>query len=181
MPDLTDNADEVFGHVQAIIDGINLEATVAGGILGEELLDAAAMAILQRSIQQQSAPGGGAWAANATKYADYKQKKGVDRVGIGVSKATANDPSRRMLSLPQVQGRRTITAELAEAEYGMDDDANRKAQWFTAGSVGAEGCEPSGATNQPPRPFYDLDEADRQEIERRAEDLIGQLLHDLGA
>jgi hypothetical protein len=181
VANLQDNADDVFGHVQAIIDGINLEATVAGGILGEDLLDTAAMAILQRSIQQQSAPGGGAWAANATKYAEYKQRKGVDRVGIGVSKATEADPSRRMLSLPQVQGRRAITAEEAVAEYGLDDDANRKGQWFTAGSAGADGCEPSGATNQPPRPFYDLDESDREEIERRAEDLVGQLLRDLGA
>ena len=180
MNPLEDNSDEVLGQVEAIVAALNFEATAGGKLLGEELLDEAAMAILSRSIAQE-APGGSIWPANARAYADHKARRGVQLVGVGVSKATEENPASRMLSLPQLQGRRTITPDSAEAEFGLDDAANRKGQRFTAGSAGEEGCEPSGAKNQPPRPFFDLDEADREAIGRRAEELLDQLLSDLGA
>lgn len=129
-------ADATFEKAQDVLhrlaDGIDL----TGNGLGEDLLDVIVEGIVERSLGEQAAPSGAAWAPNKEPYASSRRKRGKP---IGVLTGD-------MLSLQQVRGTREITPTLALMTYGTSSEARRKLLWFTKGRPGQE-----------PRPVLGLD------------------------
>ena len=125
---------------------------------GKEALAYVANKIHERSQAEQGSDGD--WAANAPKYAKRKAKFGLP-VGVGLPR---KGNKTHMLNNTDIMGTQTIEADSATMTFGTSEEISKRGQWFTAGSVGTDNAEPSGASNQPPRPFYEMTEADADAV-----------------
>jgi hypothetical protein len=164
----TGNADQIGGLLMTLADIFDLTRPGATGSLAEDLLDAFALGVIDRTLGGMAADGS-ALAPNRGEYGARKDAAGLP-VGIGLGGG-----GDRMLSLLQVRGERTITPDLAEVRYGVSTPARDKASYFTYGSSGSGvRGEYSGATGQPERPFWGFD----AEIEAAIEDLCEKHLAD---
>lgn len=165
LPDIIRTLDRLSGGLALDRDG-----------LGKDMLGAIAEGIADRSLSGQ-ASAAGAWDENRGKYGEAKRGRGLP-IGVGLKKGEAGG---QMLSLLEIAGEQTITADEASMRYGTEDAARRKASWYTRGSSGPGEGEVSGATDQPPRPFFELDPAIEAEVARRAEAALAKLVDGLGA
>lgn len=171
MPDhATSNLDEVERLLGELMTTFDLTRVGSSGQeLGRDMVSIAALGILDRTLGNAQDADGEPIAENRGEYRKRKDRKGLP-VGVGLDEQTAD----RMLSLPQVTGEVSVEPEQATMTFGITEAARRKSQWFTAGSDGSQGIEPSGAKNQPSRPFYALDEY----IEAELVDLCDQVAED---
>jgi hypothetical protein len=161
MATVSSNLEEIAAKMTAVVDSFNFTAVGRGNKrLGDEALDVVANGIAARTLQRQQEPGGAHMEDNQGDYGKRKQKKGIP-VGVGFYPVTEQGQTKeiggQMLSDIELSGERVIEEQTATMTYGKDGYAKRKAQWFTNGSTGTDG-EKSGAKNQPPRPFYELDD-----------------------
>jgi hypothetical protein len=151
-------ADQVATQIDKILRGFNFSVPGRTGKgMAHEVLDAIIEEVVDRSLSRQAQPGGIPWADNAESYKRTPAKSGKP---IGVLTGD-------MMSLINLRGVRTIEDYRAVMRYGSGEFAKRKAQWFTRGSSndpGTESLEPSGASNQPARPFYERDDQSDRKI-----------------
>ena len=173
MSGASSNVDRVEAWLNQLSDTFDFTLDGESKSLGEDLLDLAALGILDRSVGQEQQADGSSFAPNRGKYGDKKRSLGI-QVGIGFG-----DPnSDKMMSLLNVAGKRELQPEEATATFGATDFAADKGKWFTNGSSGADG-DRSGAKNQPPRPFYELDEYVAQDaldyMTRRVEAIVAMM------
>ena len=171
MPDhTTSNADEIDRLLGELMTTFDLTRVGSSGQeLGRDMVAITALGIVDRTLGNQQDVDGEPLAENRGEYKKRKDRKGLP-VGVGLAEQSGD----RMLSLPQITGEVTVEPEQATMTYGQSEAARRKSQWFTAGSDGSQGIEPSGAKNQPSRPFFALD----QYIEAELVDLCDQLAED---
>jgi hypothetical protein len=146
--------EDIERELMAIEDGFNLTSHGADETIGK-----GALALVSGRIQardaSQAGPGGTGWAANKAWARTNKLKRGKP---IGV---LSSPGSNSMLAALQIDGTQVITTHTATMVYGVNAAARSKAEWFTNGSMaGVAGSQRSGAKNQPPRPFYELDSTD---------------------
>jgi hypothetical protein len=204
MAEPQSNYSEVERALDELTHGINFTSKGQGQALARDLSKIVAEGIRDRSIPPNPgrSPDGEVWPDNADNpkgkgYKSWKAKHDVDNVGVGVKRDaiatripgvvlaargmgnSADKPSGGdMLSDVNLTGDVTIEPELIQITYGAPgaDWSRRKAQFFTNGSVpSSDGTEHSGAKNQPPRPFWGLDE----EINAKCEERIDVFLDDL--
>ena len=165
---MSSNFDAVFQALEehvAAIDCTNKTST-AGKKMADDVLDLMASEIQRRSVDKQGAADGTAWPDNAPSYRK-KKEKGTKIVGF-----LTGD----MLSDTGSKGQRDYDTAKAEMRYGSSEANYRKAQWFTRGSSenSPQDIEASGAKNQSPRPFYELDDEIRAKARESIEKAIEQ-------
>ena len=79
-----------------------------------------------------------------------------------------------MAKLANFLGRRTVAKDEATLEFGITDFARRKGMWFENGNQeGEDGTEASAAPGQPPRPFFEMTDAD---VDRLAEVCLERII-----
>lgn len=151
----TGNDAQISRLLMDLANTFDLTEPGANGSFAEDLLDAYALGVIERTLGAGRAADGSALEPNRGRYAEKKAASG-EPVGVGLG----NSGSDRMMSLLQVKGERTITPDLASSTYGLSQPAKNKANYFTYGSTGSgvKG-EYSGAQNQPARPFWGFDSA----------------------
>lgn len=186
MAEITSNADEIERALEDLVGAISFTSSGAEGSLGNGLLDVIVDGIDERCANEVD-PDGRAWDPNRGIYGRAKRERSVP-IGIGyygplsdegdASTLGAEDVGGEMLSLVQLQGEREIEPERATMKHGEagNDFAKKKGQWFTAGSVGTEDAEPSGAENQPPRPFYEFNETDEAVIDEYLDRFVDEVI-----
>lgn len=162
MTGATSNAAAVSAKLEALVRAVDFTHVGASQSLGRDCLAEVVQGILADAIGGQKSPDGATLAANHGKYGEAKRSRGLP-VGIGMRRKKASTGSP-MLSEVEVAGTQDITPDTATLTYGRSELAKRKAQWFTAGSKAAPGLEPSGAANQPPRPFFGLSADSREAV-----------------
>lgn len=132
-----------------------------GGTFADELFDAYADHVYDRSVGAAKAPDGSNWEDNRES---TKRRKTTNTVGV---------ESGEMLSLEQLKGVREIGPDEATLTYGTSQSARDKLNWFTRGSeenpapADVPDCRPSGASNQPSREVWGMDEAIEREFAER--------------
>jgi hypothetical protein len=164
------NAAAVKAQIAAFVKGIDFTRPGKEGSLGKDLLSEAATGIIDQAIGNQQSPDGTPFAANQGPYGDAKREEGLP-VGIGL-KGHRGGSSERMLSLVEVMGEQDIKPDEATMKYGRSEAMKRRGQWFTAGSTAVDGCEPSGAMNQPSRPFYGLGDETKANVREVGHDFV---------
>jgi len=126
------------------------------GRLGDRLANALAPRIKERFDAQQGPKS--RFAKNRGRYGKRKRARGIP-IGVGLHNGG------EMGRLSNFLGRRTVGKDEASVEFGVTNFARRKGMWFENGSQeGEDGTERSGASNQPPRPFFDMSEADIEKL-----------------
>ncbi|CAB4131005.1 hypothetical protein UFOVP124_49 [uncultured Caudovirales phage] len=132
MPDFTDSSRPI------------------GKKLANDVLDIMSAEMLERCEDRRVDHTGTPWAPNAPSYLKKRQKQGKP----------VGELEHKMLTRQQFDGTRTFEPGQATMEYGITEFERKKAQWFTRGSEEnlPGDIEASGATNQPPRPFFELDD-----------------------
>lgn len=139
MARVVSNRIQVSKALLGLSSAFSLRRKVAGGNkrLGEELIDTAAAAIEDRSVNRQSDPSGNPWAALSPVTIRRKAAAGHDlRINI---------ETFEMLAFEQIRGGISITEHEATMQAGLDPETRAKVQW-------AE----EGGPNRPARPFFDL-------------------------
>jgi hypothetical protein len=164
------NAAAVKAQIAAFVKGIDFTRPGKEGSLGEDLLIEAADGMINQAIENQQSPDGTPFAENRGTYGEKKREEGLP-VGIGLRRASGGGGDG-MLSAKEMRGKWDIRPEEATMTYGTSDASRRKAEWFTGGSEGAHGCEPSGATNQPPRPFYAMGDQTKANVREAGHDFV---------
>jgi hypothetical protein len=170
------NANAIAARLRQAADSFRFKGGSVGDTgLGRDMAKAIGVGIAARTTGGQVSPDGSPLAPNQGKYGERKQAAGLP-VGVGLkSKRSTGTP---MLSLVELQGVIEITDEgrTCVVRYGTSEEVRRKGMWFTGGSSGAEGCEPSGAKNQPPRKFYGLDDEIRATLKGLARDHVRRVI-----
>jgi hypothetical protein len=142
------NVAELNRTLSRLPDALDLDA----GQLGDRLANALAPRIKDRFDAQRGAEG--RFAKNRGKYGKRKRKRGIP-VGVGLH------DGGEMARLANFLGRRTVKKEEAEIAFGITNFARRKGMWFENGNQeGEDGTEASAADGQPPRPFFEMTDAD---------------------
>ncbi len=105
--------------------------------LGDELIDTAAGAIVDRTVTRQLDDLGRPLRPLKRRTIERKARAGLDtRILI---------ETHEMLDFGQVRGKTAITANTATMQAGLDDETQRKVEYAH-----------EGGPNRPKRPFYDL-------------------------
>jgi len=169
------NLDQVEEWLEELEHLIDFDAPGAtGGTFGDELLDVYSEHVRERSIGAAKAPDGSNWADNAES---TKRRKTTSTVGV---------ESGQMLSLEEIEGERVITRDSAEQTYGKTPEAQAKLQWFTRGSKenpppeDVPDCSPSGASNQPGRPAWGMDDLIEEDIAERVARRLERMAQEWG-
>jgi hypothetical protein len=162
MPD--SNLDEVLAALNDLAHAADLDSPGDGApTLADELFDVAAEHTYDRAVGAGKAPDGSVWDDNALS---TKRRKRTNTVGV---------ESGNMLSLDELKGERTIHPTEAILIYGKSEWARRKLQFFSRGDrsnpAPAEnpGCSPSGASSQPAREVWGLDQAMEDDMAHHVE------------
>lgn len=169
MARVDSNLGEIMSAIDAIVNGFNFTSTTgrSGKRLADKALDTIAERIAERTTARQMDSNQSPLAPNRGEYGEKKRTKGIP-IGTGYYPAGNGGQNGirggQMLSDLELSGERVIEEKSATMTYGLDGFAKRKAQWFTNGSTGNAG-ERSGAKNQPPRPFYDLDDGSKRMLD----------------
>jgi hypothetical protein len=142
----------------------------SGKGMANEILDTFVESIADRSLADQAAPSGVPWPDNADSTKADPEKQGRP---VGVLYGD-------MLSVLNLRGTREIQPTRAVMRYGVHQFARRKAQWFSCGSEAVAGMEPSGATNQPERRFYEVNATDKALARERIGEIWNEFLQDVG-
>jgi hypothetical protein len=172
VPDPDAQAQAIADEIEALADSFAFDRPGRGETIGKGALDLLAGRIQARCTRMVD-PRFRAWGPNLEWAKHDKQKIGKP---IGVY----GDPTAdSMLAMVNITGERVIEAHEASMTYGTTPEAKKRIQWFTNGSTDpGDGTERSGAENQVPRPFYDLDITDRAELTRYFrgvfDDLVGR-------
>lgn len=166
MATVSDNMDEIEALITQASEFDFTSPGTQGAGLGNELLDIVAEGVYERSMNQQAAPDGTDWADNAESY-----KKRPEKDGKPISVLDGE-----MMSMVELRGERTIEPYEASMEYGTQKITRRKAQWFTRGSEenAPDDIEYSGAKDQPPRPFYEIDDTITGQVNERVQQALGE-------
>lgn len=170
--DRTSNADEVAANLERLADCLDMTRGV-----GRDLLAYQATRIADRA-RDEAGPDGD-WPANRGNYGERKRAKGLP-VGVGLKQ----DGSARMLSLQEIAGEQEITPSSASMSFGTSTGTGDKGDWFTNGSATGRdesgrftsSSAASGATNQPPRPFYVITDEDEEGLIEIAGDAVADFL-----
>ena len=139
MATLISNRIQVSKALLGLATAFSLRKRRPGGQkrLGEELVDTAAVAIEDRSVNRQVDPSGNPWAALRPFTIRRKAALGHDlRINI---------ETHEMLDMEQIRGNVSITEHEAIMRAGLDDETRQKVEWAQ-----------EGGPNRPARPFYDL-------------------------
>jgi hypothetical protein len=145
------NFDAVMNALDRLVDvDFNDTKSYVGKKLATDVLDSMAAGMQKRLIDRQVDPDDSPLPDNAPSYR-AQPKKGNKIIGFLTGE---------MLSDQQFKGSRAFEKTSAIQTFGNNDFCRRKGQWFTRGSKPNPpyDLEHSGAKNQPPRPFYDLDD-----------------------
>jgi hypothetical protein len=167
LADTEDNIPEFA----ALLDDLANSLDLTRDGLGADMLGAIAEGITDRTLSDQKTADGQQFEPNRGTYGKRKREKGLP-VGVGLEKGG------EMVSLVQVKGTPTIEPDSASMVYGISDAAKEKALWFETGSEGPDG-QRSGASNQPAREFYAMDDAIIDAVVQRAEEAIVRFLEGL--
>jgi hypothetical protein len=158
VPDPDAQAQAIADEIEALADSFAFDKPGRGESIGKGALDLLAGRIQARCTRQVD-PRFRAWGPNLEWAKHDKQKIGKP---IGVYKDPSPDS---MLAMLNITGQRQIEARHCSMTYGTSKAAKLEAQWFTNGSTDpGDGTQRSGAKNQVPRPFYDLDITDRAAV-----------------
>ncbi len=174
MATVTSNAKQVIAGLAKLASEIDLRKP---GIAGERTagLDVRAIMVLgmEARFNRGEDVSSGAFAPNNAK---YKARKGGRAVGYGPDRL--GHTGGLMRSQVEMLGTVVITQSSVTAVYGASEEGKREAQWFSNGTDGAgDGAgEHSGAKNQPPRPFWGLDEKIHAEADTYAQEWIQSIL-----
>lgn len=115
------------------------------GRIGDDIAYIAGNIIQERTFNQQVDGDGNEIAPNRGRYGIKKREEGLP-VGIGFD---GRDDGPKMLDIAQVVGTTDIGPKEMTQTFGTIDTAQDKGRWFERGNEGRD---------QPPRPFYDLDD-----------------------
>ncbi len=138
MPHLISNRANVVRGLFALGQAFNLRRRVAGRKrLGDEMIDAATGAIVERTVRGQAEPSGAPLRPLSRRYRLRKIAQGYPGI-ISVRTGEMMDPE-------QVRGRTVVTDHAASMTAGLDGETAQKVAWFQ-----------EGAGSGKPRPFYDL-------------------------
>ncbi len=160
-----DNVDSLIDELEKFVTyDFTDQGKPTGKKAANDVLDHMADAMLERTLVQQNQPSGNSLAENSTGYRKRPQK-GSKPIGVLTGE---------MLNRVQMQGVRKFEHDEAIMTYGASTFARDKAEWFTRGSASnpPDDIAPSGAKNQPARPFYELDD----EINRVAMEILDQAM-----
>jgi hypothetical protein len=149
MAGATSNLPQIEALLSRLVEGFNFSSPGLERQLGREMADVVVDGIADRSIQEQSDPGGNPWAALNPKYRARKIAKGYPDI-IGVR-------SGNMLSRVELAGRVDVQPGAVTITYGDTQHARDKAGWFSR-----------GRPNQPPRPFWGIDARIVQDLNEHA-------------
>jgi len=128
------------------------------GRIGDDIAYIAGNIIQERTFNQQLDGDGNQIEPNRGRYGEAKRDRGLP-VGIGFS--DRGDDGPKMLDIAQVVGTTNIQPKEMTQAFGTLESSQNKGRWFETGNDGR---------NQPPRPFYDLDD----EIIDKIMDHIGE-------
>ncbi len=121
--------------------------------LGDELIDTAAAAIVNRTKTRQLDSAGKPLKPLKSKYKAAKVRKGYDpRILVKTGE---------MLELEQVRGKTVVTANVASMEAGLDGEVKALVEYAHEGSK-----------NRPKRPFYDLGKDGEAAVDTLANETI---------
>lgn len=151
--------------VVALRETWNLRRKPAGSAvsLGESLIDAVALAVEQRTVQEQKTPTLGRLKPLSPKYLARKIRQGYSsRIGVRTG---------RMLDINEIKGETYVGRSVAVMTFGRDEDERQKAEWFTEGS---------SRQNRPARPFYEIGPGVIREINAVIDDAAEQQRRALG-
>ena len=167
MDHVSDNSDDLARRLNELSASIDFTRPGRNGSLGKTLIGIVHEAIVDRNLDEAddtSSP----WPANQGKYGERKREEGLP-VGVGLRSGG------QMISMVEIQGEIRVEPEIVESTYGTNQDARDKANWFTYGSDGPDGLH-SGATNQPPRPFYGMNSQDADNVVEAAGEYLDGVL-----
>lgn len=158
---VTTNVDDLNKFINGLADTLNLGQQD----FANDLLDEISARIHNRFVAQRGADAG--FTANRGDYGKRKRRLGIP-VGIGIRGGSS---SGEMAEFENFLGQRILTRDQAFLNFGANDDDRRKGMWFENGArKSADGTESSGAKGQPPRPFFELNDADIDLIVERLEE-----------
>lgn len=169
----TSNIESIEHLLDKLDESIDFTRAGEEQSLGRDLIRNQATRINDRAAMEQGSRG--KFKANQGKYGTMKQKLGII-VGRGLR--TEDGSADVMMSLLNAQGDQTIGATEVTMEFGVTEDAKNKGHWFTNGSRGDKPFR-SGAENQPPRPFYEIKEADADAMFEEVVDNVTKWLQSL--
>jgi hypothetical protein len=121
--------------------------------LGDGMLNLQADSMYSRFIVEEGHDG--RFEENRGTYGEQKREDGVE-IGIGLHFGGDMSQHENFGSV------RDVRPTLMTMFFGADDYTRRKGMWFQSGTSGYDDqdVEPSGAQNQPPRPFYFMNNDD---------------------
>ena len=153
MASVTSNKTNLFRAVFGLSQAMNLRRRFgAGSRLGDELIDAAAAAIEDRTANRQQGPDGRPLPRLRPRTIARKRARGLDtRILI---------ETHEMLDFAQVRGKTVVTSNVAAMTAGLDTYTQFK----------VEQAE-EGAPNRPKRHFYDLG----RDGEKAVDALLGEV------
>lgn len=161
MATITSNKPAVAKALFGLSQTFNLRRKPRGGKkrVGDELIDTAAGAIEDRSVNKQLRPGGGHWAPLKESTKERKARLGLDpRINI---------ETHEMLDLEQIRGRTVVTSAVAVMAAGLDEATQAKVEF-------AE----EGGPNRPARPFYDLGDDGEKAVDTLCNEIRDQAVID---
>ena len=158
----TSNLTEIRRTVGGLGQTLNLRRRSHGGRLGDVLTTRVAEAIVYRSMAKQTDPGGRLWKRLSRRYLQWKIKHGYSPL--------RNVMTEEMMTVEQVRGHVTITANLATMTAGLDEFVQQKVEW-------AEEGQPE--KNRPKRPFMDLGKEGEQAVDEVVTTAIDEHLRSL--
>lgn len=173
MASVTSNLDaEIAPTLKGLSRLLVLSRPHRGKRLGDHMADIVATGIQARTLDDQKTSEGAPLAANRGYYGARKRTRGI-LVGVGLYGSTAKGVSTGgdMLSFDQLRGRVAIGDDTVVMTAGLDDEAEAKVAMFSEGDA---------TKNQPPRPFYELDETIESNLDQLLDEAIEAGIRDLG-
>lgn len=163
MAKVTSNRVAVVAGLKGFAGGFSLRGRGRTKSLGDDLADAIAQQIVDRTVLQQKDPSGRALAPLRPATLERKRRLGYPET-IGVE-------TKEMLSFAEVRGDVAVGADRMTMTYGDGDGAKVKGEWFQ---------DPSNPA-QAPRPFYGVDDRGNPDLDAAADAGLDAQAKALGA
>lgn len=135
--------------------------------LGDQIADVIAAGVRERTLAEQKEPDGNPLQANRGQYGKRKRRRGM-KIGVGLY---GDEEGGEMLEFEQVRGQVAMSDDSLVMTAGLDAEVQQKVDWFITGNP---------ANNQPPRPYYELDDAILADVDDLCDEAILDTIHDLG-
>jgi hypothetical protein len=154
---------DVRPAVVALRETWNLRRKPGGSAvsLGESLIDAVALTVEHRTINEQRQPDLAPLKPLSPRYLAAKVRAGYSS-RIGVRKY-------RMLQIGEIKGETYVGKTIATMTFGLSRETRDEASWFT-----------EGGKNRPARPFYELGPSEEKAIAAVIDDAAEQQRRALG-